>query len=37
MFAINVDDFEPEYLAADKSLTQQGAGANATDKKEKAA
>ena len=37
LFAINVDDFEPEYLAADKSLTQQGAGATATDKKDKAA
>jgi len=37
LFAINVDDFEPEYLAADKSLTQQGPGAVATDKKEKAA
>jgi acyl-CoA dehydrogenase len=32
LFAINVDDFEPEYLAADKSLTQQGLGANETDK-----
>ena len=27
LFAINVDDFEPEYLAADKTLPQQGAGA----------
>ncbi|MGI5309340.1 acyl-CoA dehydrogenase FadE [Rheinheimera sp. WS51] len=32
LFAINVDDFEPEYLAADKNLTQQGLGANETDK-----
>ncbi|WNO61922.1 acyl-CoA dehydrogenase FadE [Rheinheimera sp. MMS21-TC3] len=32
LFAINVDDFEPEYLAADKDLTQQGLGANETDK-----
>ena len=37
LFAINVDDFEPDYLAADKSLTQQGPGAVATDKKVKAA
>ncbi|WP_215397048.1 acyl-CoA dehydrogenase FadE [Rheinheimera oceanensis] len=27
LFAINVDDFDPEYLAADKTLRQQGAGA----------
>jgi acyl-CoA dehydrogenase len=33
LFAINVDDFEPEYLAADKSLTQQGIGAVEKDKK----
>lgn len=35
LFVINVDDFEPEYLAADKSLTQQPNGAevlaNSTD------
>ena len=37
LFAINVDDFEPAYLAADKTLTQQGPGAVATDKKVKAA
>ncbi|MGP9801615.1 acyl-CoA dehydrogenase FadE [Rheinheimera sp. NSM] len=37
LFAINVDDFEPEYLAADKTLTQQGPGAVAKDKKDKAA
>ena len=37
LFAINVDDFEPEYLAADKTLTQQGAGAVEKDKKDKAA
>lgn len=37
LFAINVDDFDPEYLAADKTLTQQGPGAVATDKKVKAA
>ncbi|CAM3908810.1 acyl-CoA dehydrogenase FadE [Rheinheimera salexigens] len=32
LFAINVDDFAAEDLAADKSLTQQGLGANETDK-----
>ena len=37
LFAINVDDFEPAYLAADKTLTQQGPGAVETDKKVKAA
>ncbi|GHG70019.1 acyl-CoA dehydrogenase [Alishewanella longhuensis] len=40
LFVINVDDFEPEYLAADKSLTQQANGAevlNAAEKKAKAA
>ncbi|MDP5134338.1 acyl-CoA dehydrogenase FadE [Rheinheimera baltica] len=37
LFAINVDDFEPEYLAADKTLTQQGAGAVEKDKQNKAA
>lgn len=37
LFVINVDDFEPEYLAADKSLTQQANGAdvlNAAEKKQ---
>ena len=29
LFVINVDDFEPEYLAADNSLTQQPNGADA--------
>jgi len=29
LFVINVDDFEPEYLAADKSLKQQANGAEA--------
>lgn len=37
LFAINVDDFEPEYLAADKTLPQQGAGAVVGSKKVKAA
>jgi acyl-CoA dehydrogenase len=40
LFVINVDDFEPEYLAADKSLKQQANGAealNAAEKKSKAA
>lgn len=31
LFVINVDDFEPEYLAADKSLTQQPNGATVLD------
>lgn len=37
LFVINVDDFEPDYLAADKSLTQQANGAevlNAAEKKQ---
>ncbi|QBL08810.1 acyl-CoA dehydrogenase [Rheinheimera sp. D18] len=37
LFAINVDDFDSEYIAADKTLPQQGPGALAKDKKEHAA
>lgn len=36
LFVINVDDFEPAYLAADKTLTQQPNGAEVLNSAEKA-